>query len=120
MNSSDLAKINDTTFGAESESGLPIYAVGFADRSRRDYRAFLVMLGDLARTFAPRGVALRVLDTDEHPALARKLALGGNPTLIVYSFGQRFARWTGPIDVRTPTFLFDALITAYYKDDSSL
>lgn len=116
----DLVKINDTTFGAESGSRLPIYAVGFADRSRPDYRAFVLLLGDLTRTFAPRGVALRVLDTDEHPALARKLALGRNPTLIVYSFGQRFARWTGPIDVRTPTFLFEALITAFYKDDSSL
>lgn len=116
MNCPDLSRINDTDFASECSSGLPIYAVGFADRRHPAYHRFVLILRTLACTFGSRGVTVRLLDTDEHPDLARRLSLGNTPTLIVYSFGQRFARWTGRIDLQVPRLLLEALVDAY-KDN---
>lgn len=116
MNYPELSKINDIDFASERSSRPPIYAVGFADRTRPGYRKFVRSLDALAHAFTFRGVSVRLIHVDEHPILARQLALGAFPTLIVYSFGEALARWAGRIDGQAPRRLLEALIAAN-KDD---
>jgi hypothetical protein len=119
VNRPDLLRINDTRFASERSSRLAIYAVGFADRSRPGYCRFVRVLEALAHSFGPRGVPVRLIHTDEHPGLVRTMVLGNYPTLMVYSFGERFARWAGRIELPTPRLLLEALLAAY-KDDPGI
>lgn len=113
MNERGLRTINDNDFLSERDAGLPAYVVGFAPRTSCEYARFVLTLDSLAKIYADRGIPVRVLDTEEHPTLARALSLGRQPAVLVFSFGRRFAGWRGMKDLKTVRVVLEALIAAY-------